>query len=185
VTRHKLLSGETVSLSDLTRREQAFLRNLQQMIKDGASYFDIERAAIGPGSPALEGRNRVDRRIVTAPLYRLARDIATRAGIAEGLILAPEHAPRRAELANDGTMISVTQAANHLGISRAAVHKAINEKRLLGRHVGNLVIVDRGDCMRYAAERQSSTSTHGKRTLSERSRSEEGFPRPAIAAKGR
>jgi len=185
VTKHKLLSGETVSLSDLTRREHAFLRNLQEMIKDGAGYFDIERAAIGPGSPALEGRNRVDHRIVTAPLYKVARDIATRAGIAEGLILAPEHEARRAELATDGAMISVTQAANYLGISRAAVHKAINEKRLLGRHVGNLVIVDRGDCMRYAAERQSSTGTQGKHTSSERATSEESFPRPAMAAKGR
>ncbi len=185
MTTYKLLSGETVSLPDLRPRERAFLRNLRQMMKEGVSYFEIERSAIGPGSPALEGRNRVDRRIVTSPLYRVARDIATRAGIAEGLILAPRYENRRSELPTDGSMISVTQAADLLGISRAAVHKAIQENRLKGRKIGNLVIVDRGDCERYRAARQSPGDELKSKASSARPSGETRVTRSTLAARGR
>jgi len=156
VSAHKLLGGESIELTDLTPHELSFLRSLKRLVKDGVSYFDIERVAIGPGSPALAGRNRVDHRIGNSPLYRVARDIATRAGVRQNLILAPEHEKLRSELPTDRSMISATQAANFLGISRAAVHKAIQEGRLKARKIGNLVIVDREDCKAYAATRQSA-----------------------------
>ena len=54
----------------------------------------------------VEGRNRVDRRILTSPLYLAARDVATRAGVAEGLLLAPEHADKAAEIPADRSLIS-------------------------------------------------------------------------------
>jgi hypothetical protein len=53
------------------------------MAKDGESFFEVERVAIGPGSPALQGWSRVTPEIVSSPLYRVASDTATRAGIAE------------------------------------------------------------------------------------------------------
>ncbi len=188
MTTRKLLSGESVELTDLTPHERGFLRSLKQLVKEGASYFDIERAAIGPGSPALGGRNRVDHRIVTSPLYRVARDIATQAGIQQNLILAPEHEQLRDELPTDRSMISVTQAANFLGISRAAIHKAIHDGRLKARKIGNLVIVDREDCKSFAATRQSSGSEGPARkakTPSARAGTEGALGRPALAAKAR
>jgi excisionase family DNA binding protein len=150
--KHQLLSGESVVLTDSA--ELAFVRRLLRMGREKTSFFDVERAAIGPGSPALRGGNRVDSRIVGSLLYRVARDIATRVGIAEGLILAPEHEGQRDQVPTDGSMISVTQAADFLGISRAAVHKAIKEDRLKAQKIGNVVIVDRADCLRYAEERR-------------------------------
>jgi excisionase family DNA binding protein len=39
--------------------------------------------------------------------------------------------------------MSVTQAANTLGISRAAVHKAIQQRRLAAQRFGNVVLVSR------------------------------------------
>lgn len=150
--RHRLLSGESVVLTD--SGDLVFVRRLLRMKREKTSFFDVERAAIGPGSPALGGGNRVDSRIVGSLLYRVARDIATRVGIAEGLILAPEHEGKRDQLPTDGSMVSVTQAAHFLGISRAAVHKAIKEDRLKAQKIGNVVIVDRADCLRYAAERR-------------------------------
>jgi excisionase family DNA binding protein len=180
-----LLSGEAIELADLTPHELSFLRSLKKLVKDGVSYFDIERAAIGPGSPALNGRNRVDHRIVSSPLYRVARDIATEAGIHQNLILAPEHEKLRRELPTDRSMISVTQAANFLGISRAAVHKAIQQRRLKARKIGNLVIVDREDCEAYAAARQTPRSERKAQRSSARARAGSALGKPPLAAKAR
>lgn len=156
---HKLLSGETIGLEDLDARDIAFLKNLQRMAKDGISFFELERVAIGPGSPALQGWSRVTREIVNSPLYRVAADIATRAGIAEGLILAPEHENGRTKIPTDRSLMSVTQAANTLGISRAAVHKAIQQERLAGQRYGNVILVSREAVLRYKQARAKGGGT--------------------------
>lgn len=156
--RHKLLSGETVGLEDVVARDLAFLKNLQRMATSGISFFELERVAIGPGSPALQGWSRVTREIVSSPLYRVAADIATRAGIAEGLVLAPEHEDKRSQIPANRTLMSVTQAANTLGISRAAVHKAIQQERLPAQRFGNVLLVDREAVQRYKRERSPSGS---------------------------
>ena len=111
--RYKLLSGETVGLEELDTRDVAFLENLQRMAKDGISFFEVERVAIGSGSPALQGWSRVTPEIVRSPLYRVASDIATRAGIAEGLILAPEHEQKRSQIPADRSLMSVTPGREH------------------------------------------------------------------------
>lgn len=147
--RHKLLSGETVRLEDMDTRDLAFLKNLRQMAKSGISFFEVERIAIGPGSPSLQGWSRVTRELVSSPLYRVAADIATRAGIAEGLILAPDHEGKRSQIPADRSLMSVTQAANTLGISRAAVHKAIQQGRLAAQRYGNVILLSRVAVLRY------------------------------------
>jgi len=151
--RYRLLCGETVSLEGLEVRDVAFLKNLQRMAKDGISFFELERVAIGPGSPALQGWSRVTREIVSSSLYRVAADIATRAGIVEGLILAPEHEDKRTQVPADRSLMSVTQAANSLGISRAAVHKAIQQKRLAAQRYGNVILVSRDAVQQYKKQR--------------------------------
>ena len=180
--RYKLLSGEAVGLDGLDAREGAFLRNLQRMAKDGVSFFEVERVAIGPGSPALQGWSRVTPEIVSSPLYRVASDIATRAGIAEGLILAPEHEQERSQIPGDRSLMSVTQAANTLGISRAAVHKAIQQKRLAAHRYGNVILVSRDAVQRFARDR----ADRGRRLSSSRAENG-GSPTSGVEllAKGR
>jgi len=151
--RYKLLSGQTVSLEDLPARDVAFLKNLQRMAKDAISFFEVERVAIGPGSPALQGWSRVTPEIVSSPLYCVASDIATRAGIEEGLILAAQHEQKRSQIPADRSLMSVTQAANTLGISRAAVHKAIQQKRLAAHRYGNVILLSRDAVQNYKEHR--------------------------------
>jgi hypothetical protein len=50
---YRLLSGDTIRLDELGAPAIAFLKNLRRMAKDKVSFFEIERVAIGPGSPAL------------------------------------------------------------------------------------------------------------------------------------
>jgi excisionase family DNA binding protein len=180
--RYKLLSGELIHLGGVGAHEQTFLRSLQKMAKAGVSFFEIERVAIGSGSPALQGWGRVTREIVSSPLYRVAADIATRAGIAEGLMLAPEHEGKRKEIPADRSLMSVTQAATTLGISRAAVHKAIQQKRLAAQRYGNVLLVSREAVLDYKqgrVQRERAPSRRRGHGPGERPR------RPALAAQGR
>lgn len=178
--KHELLSGETIRLEDVEAHERAFLENLERMAKSGMSFFEIERVAIGPGSPALRGWSRLTREIASSALYRVASDIATRAGIAEGLVLAPEHEDKRKQIPTDRSLMSVTQAANTLGVSRAAVHKAIQQKRLPAQRYGNVVLVSREEVLRHQRERvQAKARGPGARRL------RPALPTPSPDAKAR
>jgi excisionase family DNA binding protein len=179
---YRLLSGDTIRLDVLGASALAFLKNLQRMAKDKVSFFEIERVAIGPGSPALKGWSRVTREIVSSPLYRVAEDISERAGIAEGLILAPEHEAKRKDIPIDRTQMSVTQAAATLGISRAAVHKAIGQKRLAAQRYGNAVLVGREEVARF---KQARANGDGRPVRSRVRGSGGGSAKAAMAAKAR
>ncbi len=75
------------------------------------------------------GRQTIDRRTAATPLYLAAEDIAIHAGVQQGLILAPEFEHLRAEFPTDGSHISVAQAADVIGISRAAAYKPSTPER--------------------------------------------------------
>jgi excisionase family DNA binding protein len=152
---HVLVSGERVDLGDLDREEIEFLRSLGAMARRGVSYFEIARVAVGPGSPALQGLSRVTRRIVDSTLYRVARDIATRAGMSQGLILEPGYEDLRRRIPDDGSLMSVVQAAELIGISRAAVYKAIRAGRIASRRYGNVTLVERSSAAAYRDARAS------------------------------
>lgn len=175
MSKYKLLSGDTVRLDDLEAHELAFLKNLERMAKSRMSFFEIERVAIGPGSPALRGWSRLTWEIASSALYRVASDIATRAGITEGLVLAPDHENKRVQIPADRSLMSVTQAANALGISRAAVHKAIQQKRLPAQRYGNVVLVSREQVLRHKRERRQAKAR----------RPRVAFPGPSLSAKAR
>lgn len=150
-----LLNGKKLDLDGLSRSESAFLRDLRRMTEQDISYFEIARTAIGPGSPALRGRQTIDRRTAAQALYLAAEDIATRAGIRQGLILAPEFEHLRSQFPTDGSHISAAQAADFIGISRAAVYKAIHAGKLEALHIGNVTVVNRKSAVEYRQRRES------------------------------
>lgn len=156
MNRHELLDGRKIDLSELDSAESAFLRDLRLMSEQGVSYFEIYRTAIGPGSLALGGRNRIDRRITTSPVYLVARDMATRAGIKQGLILAPEHEHKRQELPEDASYLSAAQAAAFIGISRAALYKAIENRKLDAKKIGNVTVVGKKSAVAYRDHREQA-----------------------------
>src|SRR5262249_30172311 len=134
-----LLDGTKLSLAGLAASESRFLKDLLRMARNDEDYFEIYAKACGPGSIALRGRSGLTPELARTALYLAARDLATRAGIHQHLILAPEHETRRSEVPADGSTVSVTQAAEMLGISRAAVHKAIRAGKLRPLRIGNVL----------------------------------------------
>ena len=160
-----LRDGTVVDVSKLDARQRAFLADLDKMARQEVSYFEIYRTALGPGSPALQGRNRVDRELVESPLYLVAEDIAIRAGIDQRLIVAPEYREEWAAKApRDGSMVSVTQAAMLIGITRAAVYKAIERKTLGALHIGNVTVVDRASAVEYKRAREAAEAPQRTKT---------------------
>jgi excisionase family DNA binding protein len=147
--KHELLNGQAVDLSALDAHELGFVRELERMVRQRVSYFEVYRVALGSGSPALAGRNRVDRRIVESPIYLVASDIATRVGISQGLVLAPEYEHERAKAPADSSMMSVAQAADLIGISRAAVYKAVDKGAIKALRIGNVTVVERASVAAY------------------------------------
>ena len=155
---YTLLDGTKLDLHELEDSEKAFLRDLRRMVEQDVSYFDIYRTAVGPGSVAMGGRSQIVRRITRSPLYRAAEDIATRAGIKQGLILAPEHESKRAEFPTDASHISATQASNLIGISRAAVYKAIENNKLDILKIGNVTLVSKKSAFAYRDRREKDAT---------------------------
>ena len=154
--KHRLVDGRVIELGSLDARQRSFLADLEKMGRQGVSYFEVYRAALGPGSLALEGRSRVDKKLAESVLYMTAQDIATRTGIEQGLILAPEHEAQHEKAPANASMISVTQAAGLIGITRAAVYKAIEKKAVRALHIGNVTVVDRASALGYKSARREA-----------------------------
>lgn len=150
---YKLLTGETLSLGKVTEEERAFLRRLAKDAKGGADYFDLLRRVKGPKALPLRG-GPITPAIAASAFYRAAHDIADRAGIEQGYLLAPDVA-RSAPASRADDLLSLTEAAELIGITRPAAHQALTEERLKGRRVGNAWVVGRSDAEAFRAARLS------------------------------
>ena len=129
---YQLLNGETLDLSRLSRGDMEFLLGLMGRTTAEEDYFSLERSICGPGAYPLKGSPRVTPTIHDSLLFRIAEDIVDRAGIRQGVI-APDPGDRR--VTED--IMSVTEAAKRLGVTRSAVIKAARAGRIQGKKVGH------------------------------------------------
>jgi len=130
--RYVLLSGEQVDLAVLSKTGLAFLLDFQRRAMDDDDYFDLERSVCGPGAFPLQGSPRVTREVRQTALFLVAEDVAYRAGIRQG-VLAPNEDD---DLAPIEAIVSVSEAAEDLGITRSAVVKAAQAGRIKGKKIG-------------------------------------------------
>ena len=129
---YQLLDGDVIDLGMLPREDLAFLLDLQRRAMEDEDYFDLERAVCGPGAYPLKDSPRVTREVHRTALFRVAEDIAYRVGIRQG-VLAPNDDD---ELVPTEGIMSVSEAADELGISRSAVAKAAQVGRIKGKKIG-------------------------------------------------
>jgi excisionase family DNA binding protein len=130
---YRLLDGDVLDLSKLPRRDTHFLLDLMQRALADEDYFALELSVCGKDAYPLKGSPRVTLAVHATPLFRVAEDIAYRAGIRQG-VLAPEPGDRRAPM---DEIMSVSQAARALRITRSAVIKAARTGRIKGTKVGH------------------------------------------------
>ncbi len=148
---HKLLTGEVLSLSGLADSEREFLKRLSRDADRGADYFDLLRRVKGPKA-LPRGGGPITSATATSVLYRVAHDIADRIGINQGYLLAPDIAR---SVNAEADLLSLTEAAEMIGITRPATHQALLEGRLSGQRVGNAWIVRRTDAEAFKRARSS------------------------------
>jgi hypothetical protein len=156
---YELLTGEVLNIFGLADAERAFLKRLSDEADRGADYFDLLRLVKGPEALPLRG-GPITPAIAASVLYRAAHDIADRVGIKQGYLLAPDVA-RSVEAAPD--LLSLTETAELIGITRPATHQALLEARLSGQRVGNAWVVRRADAEAFKRARSSRAgdSTRG------------------------
>lgn len=147
--KHTLLNGQIVDLSRLSRPDIQFLLDLMRRALEDEDYFVLERCVCGPGAYPLKGSPRVTREIHGRPLFRVAEDIVDRAGIRQG-VLAPDPGDERAPTEE---IVSVTDAAKALGITRSAVVKAAHAGRIKGKKIGHTWALLRGSVNGYRVAR--------------------------------
>lgn len=154
-SKHTLLTGETLDLSALDPAEVNYFARLQRDAQQAdADYFDLLRQVKGPEALPRRG-GVITPAIARSALYRAAHDIADRVGVQQGHVLAPN--VDTTGLAQNGHLLSMTEAAEHIGITRPAVHQALREGRLKGQQVGNAWIVHKADADAFRREREGRT----------------------------
>lgn len=131
--KYELLNGETLDLSSLPKQDVEFLLDLMQRAMSDEDYFDLERRVCGKGAYPLKGNPRVTREVHDSPIFRAVEDIVDRVGIRQG-VLAPDPGDERVPTED---IVSVTEAAAALGITRSAVIKAAQTGRIKGKKIGH------------------------------------------------
>lgn len=147
---HRLMTGGVLDLSGLSKSERDFLAALKAAVKGGVDYPELLRRVRGPGAQLLRG-GRLTAAVMVTPAYRAAQDIADRVGVEQGYLLAPD--VPTADLDSGGDLLSLTEAADLIGITRPAAHQALMEGRLRGRRVGNAWILRRRDVEQFKKTR--------------------------------
>jgi len=108
---HVLRDGRVVDLSELAVPEEMYLLWLRARIDANEPYEAIAPAVLGPAAYPLFAQPKV---------MEVATDLLGRCA----------DAPPRRDPAGKTGILTVTEAAKRLGISRVAVIKAIREDRL-------------------------------------------------------
>jgi excisionase family DNA binding protein len=131
--KYALLSGDIVEVGRLPRADTEFLLDLMQRAMADEDYFSLERSVCGPGAYPLKGSARVTHEIHASPLFRVAEDVVDRSGIRQG-VLAPDPGGERVPTEQ---IMSVSEAAKALRITRSAVIKAARAGRIKGKKIGH------------------------------------------------
>jgi hypothetical protein len=130
---YRLLDGHIVDLSSVGRKDMGFLLGLMLRAFEEEDYFSLERAVCSRGAYPLKGSPRVTREVHDSELFAVAQDIVFRAGIRQGVIAPARGEPR----IPSEEIMSVTDAARKLGVTRSAVIKAARTGRIRGKKIGH------------------------------------------------
>ncbi len=160
--KYELLNGEVLDLARLPPADRAFLAELSRDAAAEGDYSDLLGRVKGPGAVPLRG-GRITPDVAGSVLYRVAHDMADRVGIRQGLVLEP--GVEVPDMDDEGGLLSLTEAADLIGISRAAAHQALRESRLRGLRVGTAWIVRRVDAESYQPRARSQAANGAEQKL--------------------
>jgi hypothetical protein len=130
------LDGEVLDLTLLSDEEHAFFTRCYDAYCAGTMRWDAFADLVsGRQNPLLGSTGgRITREVMTHPLYQAVHDLEGRIGLRTGdLSPAGEDPALVARDPVDDDWIGPTEAAQRKGVTRAAVHHAINRGSLVAR----------------------------------------------------
>lgn len=152
---YQLLSGENVSTCRLRENDREWLEWLREEAENDVDYFILLRTVRGRGARPLKGSWRLTPEIAQSVLFRVAEDIVERVGIQQGYSLPPGTG---LEELDEKALVSGPEAAEIIGVTRAAVHRALAEGRLRGWMVGTNWVLSRADVLKYKEKREAASA---------------------------
>lgn len=147
---YELLNGECVSIGWLGDSDMRFLENLKNRAVINDSYFDLLREVRDSGAYPLKGAKCLTKAVAQSVLYKVASDIVERAGIRQGVSLEPGG---DMESPDEKPLVSLSEAAEIIGMSRAGVHLALTKGRLKGWLIGSMWVLDFDSVKKYKENR--------------------------------
>lgn len=152
---YELLSGERVSIGWLSEADLKWLEQLKEDVEKGADYFILLKRVRGVSARPLKGSDKLTQEVAQSALFRVASDIVERAGIRQGFSLPMGSG---LETPDEKPLVSASEAAEMIGISRAGVHLALTRGKLRGWKVGKMWVVDCNSASSYRNNRLGSTA---------------------------
>lgn len=149
---YTLLDGRQISIGWLGRSELDYLEHLKARADANEDYFTLLKEVRGPESRVLaDFGGQVTAGAAQSLFFQVALDIVERAGIRQRRVLNPAEV----EIAEVKKFVGMAEAAKQIGMSRQAVHRALQSGKILGRRVGagNTWIVDLKSALRYRKAR--------------------------------
>ncbi len=143
---YTLLDGEGLDLTDLSTEERAFIDELAAATAaPGAAYPSLLLRVHGAGAfPTRKAGGWVTPAVMHSTVFRVADDIVSRLGIAQNYVGPPTNAA-------PAQLLSVSEAARLVGVSRQAINQAIERGAVAAQKVGRDWILRLEDVRAYQA----------------------------------
>jgi len=149
---YELLTGERVSIGWLNEADLEWLEYLRAAVERGDDYFNMLKLV--RGGRTLKGAKKLTPEVTQSALFRVAADIVERAGIRQGYAIPPGSG---LESPDEKPLVSISEAAEVIGLSRAAVHQALTRGKLRGWQVGSIWVIDHGSVIAYRDNRTAAS----------------------------
>jgi hypothetical protein len=130
---YRTLDGYILDLTQISGELQDYLAACEEAYRAGMPWEHFNALAAGEGSPLVRATGGwVTRAVWDHPVFRAARDMEDRLGIAQGYIgLDSNIDPTSDPFADE--WVPATTAAARSGVSLAGLHKAISRGEVIAR----------------------------------------------------
>ncbi len=157
------VSGETISLKDLTSDEKVFLGRVYRQYEERPNYLSFKHLYTEPDGPVFKSARRLKKPVRESPLYRVCDDLAVRLGTHQGYLVKEETMQYQTAPIAERKETTTGQVAKMAGCSVQAVRKAIVSGRLRARKVGRLALIWDEDARTFAHTFKGRRDSHHKR----------------------
>jgi hypothetical protein len=160
------VDGDVLDLAGLSDEEERYLAHCVAQFRANVPWRAFRELTTGPDSPLLrQTGGRVTQQVWDNPAFQAILDMEDRLGIAQGKVGASP-GDRVDTDPFDDAWIPSAEAAAVKGVTLPAVHKAVKDGRLIGRHTDDgakRLLISRNSLTRWHPNRTRQAAGKGRR----------------------